>query len=204
MIDRDGTNERRLTRREPGLHWPGSFPAWSPDGRRIAFSGTRDLFTVTVADRKLRPLTRSPHSWLANVTPAYSPDGRTIAFSRNTDAFNSDIFVMSAEGRNLRRLTTSRGAHSRLGEEGMPTWSPDGRTIVFVSNRDGNFELYAIDRRGRNERRITYTPDSDEENPRFSRNGKRLLYTHEGRVATVATDGTGVRELALGTAADWR
>jgi Tol biopolymer transport system component len=92
----------------------------------------------------------------------------------------------------------------KLGEETMPTSSPDGRTIVFVSNRDGNFELYAIDRTGGNERRITTARRSDETNPRFGRDAKRLPYVHEGRVATVRLDGTGVRELGRGDAADWR
>src|SRR5687768_6097251 len=98
VIDANGTNERRLTRRQPGLHWPASFPAWSRDGTRIAFGGTRNLFTVTIADAKLAPLTRSQQSWIGNVTPAYSPDGGKIAFSRSTDAFNSDIFLLNADG----------------------------------------------------------------------------------------------------------
>ncbi len=204
VIDANGRNERRLTKREPGLHWPGSFPAWSRDGKRIAFSGTRDLFTVSVADAKLTPLTRSRHSWLGNFTPAYSPDGKTIAFTRSTDAFNSDIFLIDADGSNLRRLTRSQGTHDELGEEMTPAWSPDGRTLVFASNRDGNLELYAIDRSGRNERRITSTPRLDEENPRFSRDGKRILYVGSGRVLTSNLDGTRVRELGSGTAADWK
>lgn len=205
VVDADGKHERRLTKRNPpGLHWPGRFPAWSRDGTRIAFTGTRDVFTVALATRKLNLLTHSQHSWIANFAPAYSPDGKTIALSHSTDAFNSDIFLMSPNGRNLRRLTRSQGTDGTPGEETMPAWSPDGRTIVFVSNRDGNFELYAIDRNGRNERRITNTPRSDEESPRFSRDGKRLLYVHEGRVATTSLDGTGVRELGLGTSADWK
>jgi Tol biopolymer transport system component len=204
VIDANGKNERRLTRSQPGLHWPASFPAWSRDGTRIAFGGTRNLFTVSVADATLTPLTHSRHSWIGNVTPAYSPDGRTIAFSRSTDAFNSDIFLMNADGSKLRRLTRSQGTHDELGEEMTPTWSPDGRTLVFTSNRDGNLELYAIDRSGRNERRLTSTPRLDEENPRFSRDGKRILYVANGRILTSNADGSRVRVLGSGNAADWR
>lgn len=204
VIDATGRNERRLTIRRPGLHWPASRPAWSPDGRRIAFSGTRDLFTVTVASGRLTPLTQSVESWRGNVTPAYSPDGRTIAFARSTDAYNSDIFLMRASGGGLRRLTTSQGTHDSEGEESMPAWSPDGRTIVFVSNRDGNFELYRIDADGRNERRLTTTPRLDEESPRFSRDGGRLVFVRNGRVIVARADGRRARDLGAGSAADWR
>ena len=82
--------------------------------------------------------------------------------------------------------------------------SADGRTLVYVSNRDGNFELYAIGRDGKGERRLTRTPRSDELNPRFSGDGARLLYAHEGRVATIGLDGTGARDLGAGVWADWR
>ena len=204
VVDRDGRNERRLTKRAPGLHWPASFPAWSRDGTRVAFTGARDLYAVAVSTGALTRLTRSAQSWLGNSTAAYSPDGRTIAFSRSTDAFNNDIFLMAADGKNLRRLTRSQGTDGRLGEETMPTWSPDGRTIVFVSNRDGNWELYAIRRDGGGERRLTRTPRSDEQNPRWSRDGTRILFVHDGRVATIRADGTGLRELGAGGAADWR
>src|SRR4051812_15488796 len=204
VVDRDGRNERRLTTRAPRLHWPASFPAWLRDGARIAFSGTRDLFTVPLGGEAVTPLTKTAQSWLGNHTPAYSPDGRTIAFSRSTDAFNNDIFLMRADGKNLRRLTRSQGTDGKLGEELMPTWSPDGRRIVFVSNRDGNLELYSIGRDGSGERRLTRTPRADEENPRWSRDGTRILYVHDGHVASMRADGTDIRELGAGRAADWR
>jgi Tol biopolymer transport system component len=204
VIGANGKNERRLTRREPGLHWPGNSPAWSRDGKRLAFSGTRDLFTVTVAGRRLTALTRAQHSWLVSLTPAYSPDGRTIAFSRNVDWANRAIYLMNADGTGLRRLTYGEGTVRKFRRDQEPTWSPDGRTVVFASNRDGNGELYAVDRNGRNGRRITRTPHANEQSPRFSRDGRRLLYVHEGRVAMMNVDGTGVRELGFGTAADWR
>jgi TolB protein len=197
----DGTEERPLTDRVQA-----SSPAWSPDGKRLAFGGRRDVFVVRVADRRLTQLTYSAHPWLGNYTPAYSPDGKRIAFSRSTDAFNTDIFVMSANGNNLRRLTKTQGTDATLGEEHGPDWSPDGRTIVFVSNRDRSWELYTIDATGRRERRLTNTTSAhyNENSPRFSRDGKRILYTHDGHVATMNADGSGVRELGLGTSADWR
>jgi Tol biopolymer transport system component len=203
----DGSGAARLTTRTPGYQWPASSPSWSPDGRRIAFAGTRDVMTVDVATKKVTRVTRSEQSWLANYTPAYSPDGKRIAFSRSTNAFNSDIFVMNADGTKLRRLTRTEGTDTTFGEEHGPTWSPDGKTIVFVSNRERpSWELWAIGADGRNERRITSTtaPGRNENVPRFSRDGTRLLYAHDGRIATVRLDGTGVRELGLGTSADWR
>lgn len=199
----DGSGDRRLT--------PGSLlasaPAWSPDGTRIAFGGVRDIFTVRLVDRKVTNLTHSPKPWLGNFTPAYSPDGRRIAFSRSTDAFNTDIFLMSANGTSLKRLTRSRGTDTHLAEEHGPAWSPDGKTLVYVSNRtQTSFELFSIGVDGRGERQITNTPSPrhDEDAPRFSRDGRRILYAHDGRIATMNRDGSGVRELGLGVSADWR
>ena len=204
VADRTGRNQRRLTPPAGGPHRPANAPAWSPDGARIAFSGARDVYAVTVATRRLTRLTRSAEPWRGNYTPAYSPDGRTIALSRATSEFNSDIFLMNADGSNLRRLTRTDGTHDDLGEETMPAWTPDGRRLVYVSNRDGNWELYAIDRSGRNERRLTRTPRTTEERPRVHPDGARVLYVHESRVAWLRLSGPGVRELGAGTAADWR
>ena len=200
VVDADGTDEQRLTT----MAQPVASPAWSPDGRTIAFSGIRDVYTVSARGGKPRNLTRSPKPWLLRSTPSYSPDGRTIAISASTDAYNSDIFLIRADGSNMRRVTRSQGTHDRHAEEGTPDFSPDGRRIVFTTNRHGSGELYSIGVDGRNERRLTRTPRSDEESPRYSRDGKRILYTHEGRIAHMAAGGGDVRELGVGRYADWR
>jgi Tol biopolymer transport system component len=200
VADADGTRERRLT----AMAQPGSFPAWAPDGRTIAFARMRDLFSVPSRGGPVKRLTRSPKPWLIRTTPAYSPDGRTIALTASTDAYNSDVFLMRPDGSGLRRLTRSQGTHDRLGEEHAPAFSPDGKRVVFVSNRDGNQELYAIGVDGRNERRLTRTPRRSETDPRWSRDGKRILYAHDGRIAHMAAAGRDVRELGSGTSADWR
>jgi TolB protein len=161
------------------------------------------VFTIAVTGGTPRNLTRAQESWRGNNTPTYSPDGKTIAFARSTDAFNSDIFLMDVNGKHLRRLTKSQGTHDTQGEEAMPEFSPEGRTIVFMSNRDGDLELYSIGVDGSDERRLTRTRAA-ETFPRFRPDGKRLVYAHNDTIASMSSDGTGVRELGRGTTADWR
>jgi Tol biopolymer transport system component len=200
VVDADGQHERRLTT----MAQPGAFPAWSPDGRTIAFARLRDVFSVPARGGPVKRLTRSDKPWLIRTTPAYAPDGRTIAITASTDAFNSDVFLMRRDGSNLRRLTRSQGTHDRLGEEHAPDFSPDGKRLVFTSNRDGNSELYVIGVGGRNERRLTWTPKLDEDAARFSRDGKRILFARDGRIAHMSAAGRDVRELGPGLSADWR
>jgi Tol biopolymer transport system component len=200
VVDANGRNEKRLTTTAQ----PVSFPAWSPDGRTIAFAGVRDVFTVPANGGRVKNLTRSPKPWLLRTTPAYSPDGRTIAITASTDAYNSDVFLLRSDGSAMRRLTRSQGTHDRHGEESSPDFSPDGKRIVFVSNRDDNQELYVVGVDGRNERRLTRTPGADEDGPRYGRDGKRILFARAGRIAHMTAAGRDVRELGSGTSADWR
>ena len=199
VANRDGSNERRISPSNVA-YWP----AWSPDGETIAYTAGRDIYTVAANGGKPRRVTFSDKPWLLRATPAYSPDGKTIALTASTDAYNSDIHLVRIGSKELTRLTRTQGTHDVQGEEHGPSFSPDGRRMVFVSNRAGSFDLFSIGTDGRNERQLTRTPSRDEEQPRFSRDGKRILFTYNGRVAQMKADGTGVRELGLGASADWR
>ena len=111
-------------------------PAWSPDGRRIAFYSQRtpggDVFVVNTDGSGLRNLTRNAaHDGLGS----WSPDGKWIVFDSNR-AGGDDIYVMRADGSGVRRLTSDPGS------DRDPAWSPDGNAIAFTSDRDGNDELY--------------------------------------------------------------
>ena len=131
------------------------YPAWSPDGKRIAFSstfeGNQELYLAEVNGSNRTRLTNDP---AFDAHPAWSPDGRKIAFATSRWG-DFEIGVVDADGGNLMRLTDSRGL------DDYPVFSPDGTRIAFTSNRDGNFEIYVMDADGRNPRNATEHPALD-------------------------------------------
>ena len=112
-----------------------AWPAYSPDGRKIAFGSSRtgdfEIYVMNADGSDLHRLTRSPG---LDVRPAWSPDGTRIAFTSNRDG-NYEIYVMNADGSDPRNVT------SHPARDDHPAWHPDGR-LLFVSDRDGGSDLY--------------------------------------------------------------
>lgn len=126
-------------------------PAWSPDGEQLVFTGydggLSDLFVVRRDGKGLRRLTEDKY---ADLHPVWSPDGRTIAFA--TDRGDETNFKTLAIG-NMRigLYDIDTGSIDLLdqmeqGKNVSPQWSPDGRSIAFVSDRNGvsNIFLYEL------------------------------------------------------------
>jgi TolB protein len=82
------------------------------------------------------PAPTNPPKPTATLWPPLSGGG-VIAFYSERDG-NEEIYLMSPDGTNLRRLTRNKA------EDWFPAWSPDGKWIVFSSNRDGNHEIYVM------------------------------------------------------------
>lgn len=105
--------------------------------------------------------------------PSISPDGNTIAFT-----YKGDIYSVPANGGEATRLTF------HTGQDYMPVWSPDGKTIAFASERYGNFDIYKMDAKGGAATRLTFH-SADEEPYTFSSDGKEVYFkAHRQDLAT--------------------
>lgn len=132
----DGTDLKVVAGSQGGRVTHEEWPAWSPDGRRFAFSSTREgnqeLYTAASDGTDPVRLTQSPG---VDAHPCWSPDGKTIVFA--TDRWGGlELATVEADGSGLARLTRSPGL------DDYPAYSPDGSRLAFVSNRDGQFEIY--------------------------------------------------------------
>jgi Tol biopolymer transport system component len=167
----------------------------SPDGRRIVFTslkdGDLDIYTMNVDGTDVRRLTTTPGY---DGGPWWSPDGTKIVYrawhyapedTAGLHAYQAllkqgmirpnrmELFVMNADGSDQRQVTRLGGANFG------PSWTPDGRRIVFSSNhrnpRSRNFDLYLVNLDGTGLEQVTTNPEFDGF-PMFSHDGKRLVW----------------------------
>ncbi len=153
-IGTDGKNEINLTNHKE----PDSIPSWSPDGSKIAFVsmfdggafGSYHIFVMNADGKGRRNLTGNT-DLVNSFDPTWSPDGRKIAFKSLFNLAGYEIYVMTAEGKELERLTEE-------GNSSMPAFSPDGKKIAFVSARGGDTDIYLMDANGMNVVQLTRSP----------------------------------------------
>ncbi len=147
----DGSDLKRIT----DDHTVCTFPAYSPDGKKIAFrkvikspgfydddkltlaSTDSEVFVMDADGKNERDLTNSAayDGW-----PAWSPDGKEIAFGSNRGIV-TQLYVMDADGKNVTRLRNDR----ETDEDTRPQWSRDGKKIAFTRMRNGTMDIYVLD-----------------------------------------------------------
>jgi len=153
VMNADGTNARRLTR-DPTIDVS---PAWSPDGTHIVFTsdraGTPQLYVMGADGSGVRRLTFQGNY---NQTPDWSPRGDIIAFTARDERKVFDLFFASADRGVITRITQDQG---RTNEE--PSFAPNGRLIVFRTDRAGFAQLVVSDVNGNHQMVILGSEDAD-------------------------------------------
>ncbi|MGE5074219.1 MAG: hypothetical protein ACM3MF_12395 [Anaerolineae bacterium] len=151
IMNADGSNARRLTTENEFRHY---YPSLSPDGKSVVYSAYREdnvyeLYEFDIASGKAKQLT--DRLGVLNA-PEISPDGKSIVFMRWTVASDQyQVWMMNRDGSNPQRVFKGVGWD--------PTWSPDGKQILFASDRDGPTQLYVGNADGSNIHRVSDVPD---------------------------------------------
>ena len=119
--------------------------SWAADGRRLAIAarggsspGPLRIELVDIQSGTRQALTDPPEGIVGDDSPAFSPDGRSVAFLRSISGAIGDIFVTPADGGAPRRVTTDNA--DVLGLD----WEPDGRRLVFSSDRAGGISMFRV------------------------------------------------------------
>lgn len=171
VSDVDGENEHVIM--ESGD--PIMSPAWSPDSRRLAYvsfeGNVSSVYVQTLRTGNRIKVSSRPG---INGSPAFSPDGRQLVLTLGGADGNLDINVLNLATRELTRLT------SNLSIDTEGTWSPDGKTIYFTSDRSGGPQIYKIRSSGGRPERVTFEGGYNAR-PRLSPDGKKLALVHLDR-----------------------
>jgi hypothetical protein len=165
------TKQNRLVHEEAGLL---EAPNWSREGSYLLVNARGRLFRLEVGARgkgKLEPLA-VPESYRCNNDHDLTRDGKMLAFSASTgDVPRSRVFVAKADGTDIRPVTEESPSY-------FHGWSPDGKWLAFVGQRNRKFELYRVGVEGGKEERLTAAGAYDD-GPEYSPDGKWIYFNSD-------------------------
>ena len=145
-------------------------PNWSRDGKYFLFNRSGRIYTLPVAGGAPQSLDTG-FATQCNNDHGLSPDGRQLVISDQSQERKSLIYALPIDGGTPRRVT-------RLGPSYWHGWSPDGKTLSFCGERNGEFDIYTIPLDGGEERRLTTAPGLDD-GPDYSPDGQYIYFNSE-------------------------
>ena len=150
IMNADGSGIRRLTTDNNRRHY---YPSLAPDGQSVLYSSFREENVYEIYDLDLNDgsVDRLTDRIRVLNAPEVSPDGTTITFARgNPRTGQMQIMVMDRNGDGVGKIPQITGWD--------PTWTPDGKQILFASETEGDVQLFIMNRSGRNRRQVTNLP----------------------------------------------
>tara|TARA_A100000171_G_C2127279_1_gene144337 strand:- start:206 stop:1513 length:1308 start_codon:yes stop_codon:yes gene_type:complete len=196
-ILRLATGQKYLLGKFPGMTFA---PRFSPDGSNVVMSFAKNastsLYNMNLVTKTVTRLTETIGQMI-DTSPCYSPDGSKIAFNTDRSGPRSQIYVMSADGSNMQRISFGEGSYR------TPVWSPRGDLIAFTKMYKGQFYIGVMKPNGEGERLIA--TGWLVEDPAWSPNGRIIMFTRgdrQGRSRIHTIDLTGRNERELKTPTD--
>jgi hypothetical protein len=180
-VDPDGTDLTEVAS-------PGTHPAWSPDGTKLAFSDGSRIIVSNPDGSSATPIL----DWGASVEGlTWSPDGGKLAAALVTcsdDECRPDIYTLNLDGSGLDDLTPD------FLPDRDPSWSPDGSKIAFGTVRDANYEIFVVNADGTGATNLT-NGGPDEKDPNWSPDGARVAFEQSSgnhrNISVMNPDGSG-------------
>ena len=177
VADSDGFNPQTVvSSRQPLMS-----PAWSPDGRKIAYvsfeRGNSAIYIQEIATGSREVVSANKG---INSAPAFSPDGSRLALALSS-GISPDIYVMDLGSHHMTQITK----HFAIDTE--PVWSADGQTLLFTSDRSGKAQIYQASASGGDATRITFQGESN----------ARASISYDGKKVAMAQGNGNVYRIAV-------
>ena len=174
-------------------------PNWMPDGKTLLFNHNGRIEKIPVSGGTPQVLDTG-FATRCNNDHLVSPDGTQLGISDNSqENHESLVYTVPVDGGTPRRITQKSPSY-------LHGWSPDGKTLAFVGERNGNFDIYTIPAAGGEETRLTTARGLDD-GPEYARDGKYIYFNSERtghmQIWRMRADGSEQEQVTFGEENDW-